>query len=554
MQPKVKNFSLNTRIVCALVASMVTIGAVAARPGGAKAPSPRPTLVVGIFVEGLTAEYVDLLRSNFTQDGFNRLIDNGVTVRNVDYGPGIDATAATAMLVTGSAPVVNGIPSATAWDGTTRREYPVMLDSKLAGNYTDTQLTPAPLLVSTLSDEVRISDGGLGQVHAIAADPQMAIMLAGHAGNSSFWISDVNGKWTTSRHFRETPLPVAKRNVGLTLASRLDTMAWEPALKLDLYPDLPEYKKLYPFRHTFPARDVNRFKTFKTSAVANREVASIAAEYISALSLGKRGVTDMLSIGVNVSPYLYGREADNRIETMDALVRLDRDIASIISAVEKGPGMANTLLFVAGTPAPSGGKRDEEKWGIPSGQFSPRKAVSLLNLYLMALHGNGEWVTGYHNGFFFLNRTLIKERGMNDADLRREGAEFLSRMSGVSDVYTIDDIIARRAGDNPSALHRNISPLHAGDLLVMINPGWEISDGEEYATPGESATQLPVVRWQSTTSPVYILSPTLDSTEIVETVDARAIAPTVARILRIRSPNAAALPALNLSANGKCKM
>ena len=544
MSKKRKDSSINSRIVCALVASMVSIGVVAA-PSRVKAPSPRPTLVVGIFVEGLTAEYVDLLRSNFGEDGFNRLIERGLTVRNVDYGPGIDATAATAMLVSGAAPAVNGVSSATAWDMATKREYPVLLDPSLAGSYTEQQLTPSPLLVSTLSDEVRISDGGLGQVHAIAADPQLAILMAGHAGNSCYWISDVTGKWTSSRHFRETPLPISRRNVGLTLNSRLDTMAWEPAIQLNLYPDLPEYKKLYPFRHTFPSRDTARLKMFKSSAMGNRELAQTAAEYISGLKLGTRGVTDMISVGANVTPYLYGRETDNRIETMDAYIRLDRDIASIIKAVENGPGMANTLFFVAGTPAPSGGKRDEDRWNIPTGQFSPRKAVSLLNMYLMALHGNGEWVSGYHNGFFYLNRTLIKERDMSDADIRRESAEFLARMSGVSDVYTIDDILARRAGDNPSALQRSISPSHAGDLLVMVNPGWEVTDGEEYSLPGETQTQLPVVRWQASTSPVYILSPQLEASEIVERVDARTIAPTVARILRIRSPNAASLPALN---------
>lgn len=539
-----KDLTINARIVCAILASLVSIGAKAAQPG-VKAPAPRPTLVVGIFVEGLTAEYVDLLRSNLTDSGFNRLIADGVTIRNVDYGPGIDATAATAILVSGASPSVNGIPGAKAWDSTTKREYPVLLDPALAGSYTERQLTPAPMLVSTLSDEVRISDGGLGQVHSIALDPQQAILLAGHAGNSSFWISDIDGTWTSSTYYRETPSSISRRNVGLTLASRLDTMAWEPSIALDRYPDLPEYKKLYPFRHTFPARSVDRFKVFKSSPMANREIAATAAEYISAMPLGKRGVTDMLSIGLDVSPYLYGREADNRIETMDAIIRLDRDIASIIQAVEKGPGMANTLLFVAGTPAPSGSKRDEERWNIPSGQFSPRKAISLLNMYLMALHGNGEWVTGYHNGFFFLNHDLIKERGISESDLRREGAEFLSRMSGVSDVYTIDDILTRRAGDDPNALHRNISPLHAGDLLVMVNPGWEISDGnEETATTGNE-TQLPVVRWQATTSPVYILAPSVEASEITGRVDARAIAPTLARILRIRSPNAASQPYIN---------
>lgn len=546
-----KDSAFNHRLLSTLMATLLAIGsASAATPRGSGNPAPRPTLVVGIFVEGLNADYVDLLRSNMGAGGFNRIIADGVTLRNVDFGPGIDATAAAAILVSGSSPAVNGVPSSKVWDAVTKRTHPILLDASLAGNYTESQLAPAGLLVSTLSDEVRISDGGLGQVHALAADPQTALILAGHAGNSCYWISDINGKWTSSNHYKETPAAISRRNVGLTLASRLDTMAWQPSIDLKLYPDLPDYKKLYPFRHTFPSRDTDRFKVFKTSPLANREIFSTASEYISSLQLGTRAATDMVSIAANVSPYLYGRESDNRIETMDAYLRLDSDIASLIQSIEKGPGMANTLLFVAGTPAPSGGKRDEDKWHIPSGQFSPRKAVSLLNMYLMAIHGNGEWVRGYHNGFFYLNSQLIKDKGMDERLLRSEAAEFLARMSGVSEVYTIDDILARRAGDNPAALQRNIYPPHSGDLLVTVNPGWEISDDDESGNLEQSQgseTQLPVVRWQASTSPVYILSPALSPDEIIDITDARAIAPTVARLLRIRSPNAASVPAIPMA-------
>jgi hypothetical protein len=161
----------------------------------------------------------------------------------------------------------------------------------------------------------------------------------------------------------------------------------------------------------------------------------------------------------------------------------------------------------------------------------------------MAIHGNGDYINGYHNGYFFLNHKLIKERGLNEVELRRESADFLARMSGVSSVYTIDDILARRAGDEPLALQRNTSPTYAGDLLVMVNPGWEISDGDAESS---NQTHLPVVRNIATTSPVYILSPGLSATTIDIPVDARAIAPTVTRLLRIRSPNAASLPPLRL--------
>ena len=118
-----------------------------------KSPSQRPTLVVGIFVEGLTADYVNLLRGNFGKEGFNRFMEQGVTM---DFGPGIDATAATAMLVTGAAPGVNGIPSGRVWDTEAKIDYPILLDPAKIGNFTDETFSPQALRVSTLTDEVRI--------------------------------------------------------------------------------------------------------------------------------------------------------------------------------------------------------------------------------------------------------------------------------------------------------------------------------------------------------------------------------------------------------------
>lgn len=554
-----KSRPISSRLASVLVVSLVTMGIgvftplLAATPvqSGAAArkqsPLQRPTLVVGIFVEGLTADYVNLLRDNFGKNGFNRFITDGVSIENVSFGPGIDATAATAILMTGAAPGVNGIPAERVWDRETKSDYPILLDPAKIGNFTDETFSPKALKVSTVSDEIRMTDEGIGLVHSVAPDAQVAIILAGHAGNSGFWLNDITGKWSTSTFYKDVPAAIARRNYGVTLSSRLDTMAWVPAISLDLYPDLPDYKRLYPFRHTFPTRDANRYKAFKQSAPGNREVAQIGADYISSLKLGSRGVTDMLSLGFNVSPYLYARDADTRVETMDAYIRLDSDIASIVNAVEKGPGLANSVIFIAGTPAPSGSKRDEERWNIPSGQFSPKRAMSLLNMYLMAIHGNGEYVSGYHNGYIFLNSKFIKDNDLDVTRLRRESADFLSRMSGVSAVYTLDDIMERRAGDEPQALQRNTSPVHAGDLLVMINPGWEVSDDLEN---GNSLTELlPVIRHAATTSPFYLLAPSTVPQTIDTTVDARVIAPTVSRVLRIRSPNAASLPPLRLSSH-----
>ena len=77
---------------------------------------------------------------------------------------------------------------------------------------------------------------------------------------------------------------------------------------------------------------------------------------------------------------------------------------------------------------------------------------------------------------------------------------------------------------------------------MTVNPGWVISDS---SVEGEDS-HLPVIRNVANTSPVYILAPNVAPTKIEGPIDARVIAPTVSRILRIRSPNAASLSPLRL--------
>ncbi len=531
--------TLVIRIASVLVASMAILGAESATPQP-QGVSPRARLVVGIVVDGLDQDYIRLLRSHFKEGGFNRLIDQGITIENLDYGPGLDHTAATAVVMTGASPSINGVPSSTVYDVVTRTEHPTLNNASSAATLAS-DYTPALLLVSTLADEIRIADDGLNQVHSIAADPQIALVLGGHAASSAFWLDDLTGKWTTSSYFKETPTVISKRNITRSLPLRIDTISWTPAMEVSLYPDLPEHRKMYPFRYTFSKREPEVYKAFASSPVGNREVADLAVEYITELGLGSRNTTDMLNIGFTVAPYKYGSQADNRIETMDAYLRLDSDIARIIKAVDSTAGMDRAVVFLSGTPAPASRKRDDEKWRIPTGRFSPRMATSLLNMYLIAIHGNGDYVSGFHNGYFYLNHNLLKDRGLKAEDVRRQSADFLLRMSGVSRVFTIDDIIARDAGDDPVALRRNTYFPQAGDLLVAVNPGWVITDLPEDEVPAPDVT---AVSFAPTAAPAWILAPDVEATTITDKIDARSIAPTVSRILRIRSPNATSLPAL----------
>lgn len=526
------SITLTIRLAAAFAASLVGFTLSAA------VPAERPQLVVGITVEGLSEDYLEILRTRLGEDGFNLLLDKGLVISDLNYGPGIDATAATAMLVTGAPPSLTGVQNAMVYDTAKRAGRPTLSDPAVqTENY-----SPALLPVSTVADELRVAGGGINRAFALAPQPQQAVLLAGHAGNAGFWISDINGAWTTTPYYKDTPGAVSGRNFTSSLASRLDTLKWAPALDPADYPGIPKYKKAYPFRYVYQRNDPDRYRAFKESAKVNAEVTSVAVDLISSLGLGKGDEPDMLCLAYTVAPYRWSKDPDSRLETLDAYLRLDSDLAHLFRAIDSnGPGMDHTLVWIAGIPAPASGKRDDERFGIPYGQFSPKKAVSLLNMYLMAIHGNGEWVSGYHDSQLYLNRKLIKDRNLKETEVRREAADFMTRMSGVVEAWTIDDITARRAGAKSEALLRNTAVATAGDIRLTIAPGWEIVDE---TTPTGKMKRPQVSRLATATYPAFILAPSVKPARIYQPTDACLLAPTVARMLRIRSPNGASLAPL----------
>ncbi|MDE5900055.1 MAG: alkaline phosphatase family protein [Muribaculaceae bacterium] len=500
--------------------------------------SRRPQLVLGIMVDGLRADYLQLLSDYFGPDGFNRLTGGGVLIENVDYGPGVDRAGAIAMICTGASPSVNGIATERVYDTSRHLDRPALYDAGKIGNYTDETLSPSALLTSTLADELRIDGAGASYVHAIAPDATCAIIMGGHAGNSAFWINDANGNWATTTHYKDVPTPVSNRNFIAPLSVRIDTMRWEPSMKLESYPGLPPHKRRYPFSHTFSRGDADVYRLFKQSAPVNTEVTTLAGEYIKSMRLGQRGSVDMLNIGYTLAPYPGSGDTDSRLEVMDSYLRLDRELARLFKIVDESVGPDNSVVLLAGTPAKAPTDPYEPQWGVPTGEFSSRKAQSLLNMFLIARYGNGEWVTDYHDGAFYLNQQLIDSKRLDAEAVRAEAAKFLCRMSGVASAHTIDDILENRFDDK---LRRNTVAANAADVFITILPGWQLVD-DFNPLEKKRTTQ----RTSPATAPVVIYAPAVvDASRIDTPVDALQIAPTMARILRIRSPNGAGEPSLS---------
>lgn len=513
------------RLITSMIFSLVAISALS------QSNNERPTLIVGITIDQLRNDYLELLQDKFGNDGFKRLMREGVYIENAVFNvSSLDKVSASAILYTGTTPNINGISGATLYKDGKIEE--TLHDPKYIGNTTDATYSPMALKVSTISDEVRMDNNGIGYVYSVAPDAQQAIIIAGHAANGAFWINDDNGKWASSTFYKEFPAAVQNRNFIRQLSSRIDTLKWTPLLKTEEYRDIALHRTFYPFKYTFDGE--NRYQKFKKSALVNEEVTSVAISCIEELRLGRRAAVDMINVAYTAEPYSYAIDSDNRIELQDKYLRLDRELAKLFASIDKAVGR-NAFIFVSSTGYFDNTYATEPRFNIPTGEFSPKRAVSLLNMYLMAIYGNGNWVNGYYNEQFFLNDKLAKEKNIPIEELREKSGDFLRRMSGISKAYTFDEILNNPVNDALVKLNHTVYAQTAGDVYIEITPGWSVNDDVNET----SENQTKYVRNNAFAAPMFIMAPNITAEKITIPVDATLLAPTVSRILRIRSPNAA---------------
>lgn len=499
-----------------------------------QARAERPRLVVGIVVDQLRTDYIEYLQELFGEKGFRKLMKDGAYMRDVNFGvPGLDKASGTALVYTGAYPAMTGVPAASYFDHTSKTRRPALFDSKSVGNYTDETYSPTPLRLSTISDEIAVEGAGLNVIYSLATDPQQAIIMAGHAGNSAVWLNPNTGKWATTTYYKDVPGVINTLNYGRSIASRIDTMQWKPAKDIASYPGLPAHKRKMPFKHVFPSSDRNLYQMFSATPLANEEVTDVAIDYLKDLSLGSRGdAIDMLNIGLSAAPYKYVSDGDFRAELADSYVRLDSQLEKLFDAIDRYVGLSNTLIFLTGTGYYDDAVADDSQYRIPAGQFSTRRAVSLLNAFFSAKYGNGDYVDAIHDSHLFLDHKQIEAAGLDPRVLAEESRDFLCRMSGVSTAYTVADIL-RADSPQTKALRLTIDPKTAGDVFVEFNPGWDVAYDIYYPEHTVST------RTATAVTPAFIMAPGVAPETIGTPVDATTLAPTLSRILRIRSPNGA---------------
>jgi hypothetical protein len=210
-------------------------------------------------------------------------------------------------------------------------------------------------------------------------------------------------------------------------------------------------------------------------------------------------------------------------------VRLDQELARPVSGIEQRIG-ANQVLFVL----TSTGYSDEEntdyaKYRIPPGTFYMSRTANLMNMYFGALWGQGKYVETTFRNQIFLNHQLLEQKKISLTDATQRGQEFLALFSGVRNAYTSLQLLTSQ-NEQLKKTRNAFSAEHCGDLIVEVAPGWRILN--------EDTQENELSRASYTPFPIIIYGGDIKAERISLPVTTDRIAPTIARAIRIRAPNA----------------
>lgn len=489
-----------------------------------------PRLVVNVIIDQLRMDYFEAFAPLYGDRGFKRLMNEGVVYSRAEYPfSSPDRSSAVACLVTGTSPYDNGIVADKWLDRQTLRPVFCVDDKEYQGNLTDECSSPVHVLVSTLGDEMKANTNGRSLVYSVSPFRDAAVLSAGHAADGAFWINDQTGRWCSSSYYGVYPQWAITYDNYQTKQRDVSKMEWTPISELvGNFNYFVAGKSQAPFLHRFT--DEDRYRNYKTSALVIEEETRFVRSLVLSNALGMDAVPDLLNVTFYAGTYQHGGSQNYPMELQDTYVRLDYYLGVMMDDIEKMVGKDKVLFVVTSTGCTDQEKENDlSKFRIPTGTFNITRASLLLNMYLVAVYGQGQWVESVLGNQIYLNQKLVERQNINFTEMLERCSDFLIQLSGVKDVYSSQRLALGAWTPGVSRLRNGYNPKVSGDILIQVAPGWTMVNDELHEQSMSREGYLAF--------PLFFLGNGLQHKEVDTPVSVDYIAPTVSKLLRIRSPN-----------------
>jgi predicted AlkP superfamily pyrophosphatase or phosphodiesterase len=477
----------------------------------------QPKLILVISIDQFPYEYITRFRSSFAPDGFALLLQQGATFANTTYKHANTSTGpGHAVILTGAYGSVNGIISNSWFDTASGREVYCVEDSAspLVGG-TGEGRSPVNLLAPTFGDQLRLHTGFRSKVVSLAHKDRAAILLGGKFPNLAAWLED--SMFVSSRYYTDTlPSWLAAFNASRPVTGYFGQV-WNRLLPDSVYAMQDDDDVPYEdggnglgraFPHPITGSDRARltgsyYSAFLSSPFANDLLLRLARQAVTAEQLGRRGVPDLLTLGLSANDYVGHAFGPHSHEVLDMTLRTDRALAGFFRFLDRELGLKNCLIALTSDHAvsPIPGYITHHAHRTPFLTVERDTLVTMVERVLQVRYGQhpggGNWILAAHAGGLYLDRKSLARVG---ADLEDACAVVVSALSSAQGVLTIftRERIERSAPVSTLDLRLRNSylPRRSPDVIPVPTPlvaGGHDEAGTSHGSPYEADAHVPLI-------------------------------------------------------------
>ncbi|HEY1872451.1 MAG TPA: alkaline phosphatase PafA [Chitinophagaceae bacterium] len=506
----------------------------------------RPKLIVGIVVDQMRWDYLYRYYDVYGNDGFKRLINDGFSCENtmINCLPSFTAVGHSTIF-TGSVPALDGIAGNDWIDQLTGKVVYCTDDSTVqsvgAVNALDGNMSPRNLLVSTITDELRIATNFQSKVVGISLKDRASILPAGHTGNAAFWLDDASGHFITSTYYMsQLPDWATKFNNENHIAQLIDK-GWNTLYPINSYKesdeDVKSYEGMFPgetkpaFPHDIKTIYSKSRGSFRQTPFGNTLTLQFAKQVVDGYQLGKGAATDFLTINIASTDYVGHQFGPNSIEIEDTYLRLDKDLADFFQTLDAKVGKGQWLVFLTADHGAAHNVGFMKEHELPADFWFSSHVADTLNKVLGEKFHTPGLVRSLANYQVNFDLNKIAANNLDFTAVKNYTVDVLQQMPGIA--YAADMAFIGRYPIPKRLQEMMINGYNyrrSGQVQIVLDPGWFDAYGRTGTTHGTwnpYDTHIPLL-WYG-----WNIKPGKSNREVNMTD----ISPTLAALLHIQMPN-----------------
>ncbi|MBX9830651.1 alkaline phosphatase family protein [Candidatus Babeliales bacterium] len=520
----------------------------------------KPKIVLVFVVDQFAHHYLAMLRP-YLNFGLKKLVEDGINFERANHPHGAPATATGhATLSTGTCAKDHGY-ILNAWaDGNGKKIRATQDDAQTAAvlgrngpmNY---GASPKLLMVDTLSDQLvaQSTPEHKNTVFSLSFKTRAAIAMAGKGGHA-IWFNDDENMFTSSKaYYQEIPEWVQdfnKRN-DVAKIKEIDWQLFHPE-NHEIYEQfankdyrfagttlrLAGNKTALNFGQREKAGKYDDQQLFQRTPMANGMLADLTKECIDKHFEKDGSETLFVWVGFSALDKIGHVFGPNSLEMIDTICHLDKQIEDLMNYAQNKAGAHNALFAVSGdhgvSPIPE--LMHERGFGFVS-RLLNKDLTNGMNNLIEEKYGISGIVKTFKTTMFYLNKqALAKVDQEKQNAIIEDLRNYLQAQPGMCKVFTTKELV--ESTFDPTSfeyLYQNQTYVgRTGDLICMPNMYSFIAkraNGTSHKTPYDYDTHVPLILYQAGS---------LEKKRIIEKVSTTQLAPTLAKILQINKPSAAA--------------